>query len=71
MKARLLLAGGAALIACAQAIAAPSLTRQTQYGPVVGLDESASKGTHAWKGVPFAAAGSGSSPPPAKKCSAA
>jgi para-nitrobenzyl esterase len=56
MKARLLLAGGAALIACAQAIAAPSLTRQTQYGPVVGLDESASKGTHAWKGVPFAAA---------------
>jgi para-nitrobenzyl esterase len=56
MKARLLFAAGAALIASAQAIAAPSLTRQTQYGPVVGLDESASKGTHAWKGVPFAAA---------------
>ncbi len=28
--------------------------RQTQFGPVVGIDDAAGSGTHAWKGVPFA-----------------
>jgi para-nitrobenzyl esterase len=46
------------LLAC-PALAAPqedqALERQTRHGPVVGVDESATNGTHAWKGVPFAA----------------
>jgi para-nitrobenzyl esterase len=32
------------------------LQRQTTFGPVIGADDSAANGTHAWKGVPFAAA---------------
>lgn len=32
------------------------LQRETQYGPVVGVDDSARNGTYAWKGVPFAKA---------------
>lgn len=47
-----------ALLACS-ALAAPdddkALQRQTRHGPVVGIDDSATSGTHAWKGVPFAA----------------
>ncbi len=31
-----------------------TLERNTAYGPVVGVDESASNGALAWKGVPFA-----------------
>ena len=31
-----------------------SLTRQTGFGPVVGVDNSGTSGTYAWKGVPFA-----------------
>jgi para-nitrobenzyl esterase len=30
--------------------------RQTRFGPIVGIDDSAASGTHAWKGVPFAKA---------------
>jgi para-nitrobenzyl esterase len=30
------------------------LRRQTRFGPVVGVDNSAKDGTFAWKGVPFA-----------------
>ncbi|MFP5399105.1 MAG: carboxylesterase/lipase family protein [Gammaproteobacteria bacterium] len=41
-----------------QAQAAPpgqtDLERRTRFGPVVGVDDSAVNGTHAWKGVPFA-----------------
>lgn len=32
----------------------PALVRHTVYGPVRGADDSASSGTHAWKGIPFA-----------------
>lgn len=32
-----------------------ALERQTRHGPVVGVDDAAASGTHAWKGVPFAA----------------
>ena len=58
------------LAACALALGAPAATahdgdddrdghagrtiRQTQYGPVVGVDDSQASGTLAWKGVPFA-----------------
>ena len=46
------------LLTC-PALAAPTddkaLERQTRHGPVVGIDDSAANGTHAWKGVPFAA----------------
>ena len=28
--------------------------RRTQYGPVVGVDDSRRSGTYAWKGIPFA-----------------
>lgn len=49
----------AALLASGAALAAPpadkALERQTRHGPVVGVDDSARNGTHAWKGVPFAA----------------
>jgi para-nitrobenzyl esterase len=31
-----------------------TIERQTQYGPVLGVDDSAISGTYAWKGVPFA-----------------
>ena len=31
-----------------------SLRRETRFGPVVGVDDSAKSGTFAWKGVPFA-----------------
>ena len=31
-----------------------SLRRQTPFGPVVGVEDSATTGTYAWKGVPFA-----------------
>jgi para-nitrobenzyl esterase len=51
------------LLACAllasSTLAAPhddkALQRRTRHGPVVGIDDSATNGTHAWKGVPFAA----------------
>jgi para-nitrobenzyl esterase len=35
---------------------APSMQRQTAFGGVVGTDNSATSGTFAWKGVPFAKA---------------
>ncbi len=31
-----------------------TIERQTRYGPVVGVDDSAVNGTYAWKGIPFA-----------------
>jgi para-nitrobenzyl esterase len=31
-----------------------SVERQTRFGPVVGVDDSAATGTYAWKGVPYA-----------------
>ena len=30
------------------------MERRTQYGPVVGVDDSRHSGTYAWKGIPFA-----------------
>jgi para-nitrobenzyl esterase len=52
-----LLLAGAALVApfttFAQGASA-SMERSTRHGPVVGVDDSAATGTHAWKGVPFA-----------------
>jgi len=33
---------------------APSVQRQTTFGPVVGSDLSAASGAYAWKGVPYA-----------------
>jgi len=50
------------LIACAVGLLQPEvvhgghsdLERHTRFGPVVGVDDSASSGTHFWKGVPFA-----------------
>jgi para-nitrobenzyl esterase len=36
------------------ASARSSVERQTHFGPVTGVDESATTGTYAWKGVPFA-----------------
>ncbi|HYX63530.1 MAG TPA: carboxylesterase family protein [Burkholderiales bacterium] len=30
------------------------LTRQTAFGPIVGVDDSAASGSYFWKGVPFA-----------------
>ncbi|HYP83037.1 carboxylesterase/lipase family protein [Variovorax sp.] len=35
--------------------APPSMQRQTAFGVVVGTDDSATSGTFAWKGIPFAA----------------
>lgn len=32
------------------------LRRHTRFGPVIGIDDSATTGTYAWKGVPFAKA---------------
>lgn len=34
--------------------AAPDIQRVTRFGPVVGVDHSATSGTYAWKGIPFA-----------------
>ena len=49
----------ASMLLASSALAAPNdnkaLQRQTRYGPVVGVDDSGMSGTHAWKGVPFAA----------------
>jgi len=42
-------------VAATHTSAAPSLERPTRHGPVVGIDDAAVSGTHAWKGVPFAA----------------
>jgi para-nitrobenzyl esterase len=48
------------LIAClaigwqVPAAADPNMQRQTRFGAVVGSDDSAGSGTHAWKGIPFA-----------------
>jgi para-nitrobenzyl esterase len=43
------------LQACAQLPGrAPALQRDTAFGPVLGADDTASSGTLAWKGVPFA-----------------
>ena len=36
------------------ASARSSVERQTQFGPVLGVDDSATTGTYVWKGVPFA-----------------
>lgn len=33
-----------------------AVERQTRFGKVVGIDDSASSGTYAWKGIPFAKA---------------
>jgi para-nitrobenzyl esterase len=46
---------GCLVLAGATQAANEPLARQTRHGPVVGIDESATNGTHAWKGVPFAA----------------
>jgi para-nitrobenzyl esterase len=45
------------LNACTHAPAGRTgLQRQTTFGPVIGADDSATTGTHAWKGIPFASA---------------
>jgi para-nitrobenzyl esterase len=49
-----LFVGCVVLAGAAQAANEP-LLRQIRHGPVIGVDESSSTGTHAWKGVPFAA----------------
>ena len=41
---------------CVEREDVPATQRQTVFGTVVGTDNSASSGTYAWKGVPFAAA---------------
>lgn len=41
------------LMAAAQSARA-TVERQTRFGPVVGVDDSAANGTWSWKGVPFA-----------------
>lgn len=55
----LLVAGCIALAAAAASTCAKEsehspLLRMTRFGPVIGVDDSASSGTYAWKGVPFA-----------------
>jgi para-nitrobenzyl esterase len=53
----LLLTACMALAAAASSINAEErspLTRQTRFGPIVGVDDSATSGSYAWKGVPFA-----------------
>ena len=46
----------ALLAGCATAPpSAPSMQRDTDWGPVVGRDDSRTSGTWSWKGVPFAA----------------
>mgnify|MGYP001309584817 CR=1 FL=1 len=47
----------AALLAWQSHAAPPGqadVERRTRFGPVVGVDDAAVNGTHAWKGVPFA-----------------
>ncbi|WP_393937031.1 tannase/feruloyl esterase family alpha/beta hydrolase [Piscinibacter sakaiensis] len=46
----------AASFSCVDQEAAPQTQRQTAFGAVVGTDLSATSGTYAWKGVPFAKA---------------
>lgn len=46
----------AASFSCVDQEAAPPTQRQTALGVVVGTDHSATSGTYAWKGVPFAKA---------------
>jgi carboxylesterase type B len=46
----------AASFTCADQEAAPLTQRQTDLGAVVGTDHSATSGTYAWKGVPYARA---------------
>jgi para-nitrobenzyl esterase len=41
-------------LALTAAAADSAVERQTRYGTVVGVDDSAGSGTYAWKGVPFA-----------------
>jgi para-nitrobenzyl esterase len=57
MRTSSLLLAGMLLLgpALAQPPGDKALERQTAHGPVVGVDDSAKNGTHAWKGVPFAA----------------
>jgi para-nitrobenzyl esterase len=46
----------AALAACGGSDDPPPTERTTDYGVVVGTDDSAKSGTYAWKGIPFAKA---------------
>lgn len=48
----LLLAACSLLAACGSS--GPPIERDTSFGPVTGIDDSARNGTYAWKGVPFA-----------------
>lgn len=48
----LLLAACTLLAACGSS--GPPIERDTSFGPVTGIDDSARNGTYAWKGVPFA-----------------
>ncbi|HVQ06394.1 MAG TPA: tannase/feruloyl esterase family alpha/beta hydrolase [Burkholderiaceae bacterium] len=49
----------AASFTCVTHAAVPPTQRQTAYGTVVGTDLSATSGTYAWKGVPYAKAPAG------------
>jgi para-nitrobenzyl esterase len=55
MRSCVSLVVGCLVLAGATQAANEPLARQTRHGRVVGIDESATNGTHAWKGVPFAA----------------
>src|SRR6267142_4337076 len=57
----LLVAGCIALVAASSNASAHEskekesrLLRETRFGPIVGVDDSDTSGTYAWKGVPFA-----------------
>jgi len=57
----LLVAGCIALVAASSNVSAHEskekesrLLRETRFGPIVGVDDSDTSGTYAWKGVPFA-----------------
>ncbi len=56
MKLHLFLVACAACVIQATAVhgAQSDIERHTRFGPVVGVDDSATTGTYAWKGVPFA-----------------
>jgi para-nitrobenzyl esterase len=54
MHALRILLACAAIAWQATAWAEPNMERVTRFGKVVGVDDSAVSGTHAWKGVPFA-----------------
>jgi para-nitrobenzyl esterase len=54
MHALRILLACAAIAWQATAWAEPNMERVTRFGKVVGVDDSAASGTHAWKGVPFA-----------------